>query len=131
MSGTGRKRSSKWDLSDEHKQMRSGWSSADVAGNNSSKWAYSDGNDKLRPVMGYSSKESFSGGRGSYEDDAMNEDHRILDTRREWDTDGSYSKKMSPWQEEWEQKRRSQSPINGWSRTVLWHLRALNSIVGI
>ncbi|GAU38087.1 hypothetical protein TSUD_318810 [Trifolium subterraneum] len=117
MSGTGRKRSSKWDLSDEHKQMRSGWSSADVAGNNSSKWAYSEGNDKLRPVMGYSSKESFSGGRGSYEDDAMNEDHRISDTRREWDTDGSYSKKMSSWQEEWEQKRHSQSPINGWNRS--------------
>ncbi|XP_045823668.1 zinc finger CCCH domain-containing protein 38-like isoform X2 [Trifolium pratense] len=115
MSETGRKRSSKWDLSDEHRQMRSGWSSADVAGNNSSKWAYSEGNDKLRPVMGYSSKESFSGGRGSYEDDAMNEDHRILDTRREWNTDGSYSKKRSPWQEEWEPKRRSQSPINGWN----------------
>ncbi|CAJ2641556.1 unnamed protein product [Trifolium pratense] len=117
MSETGRKRSSKWDLSDEHRQMRSGWSSADVAGNNSSKWAYSEGNDKLRPVMGYSSKESFSGGRGSYEDDAMNEDHRILDTRREWNTDGSYSKKRSPWQEEWEPKRRSQSPINGWNRS--------------
>jgi hypothetical protein len=127
MSGTDRKRSSKWDLSDEHKfpsgskQMRSGWSSADVAGNNSSKWAYSEGNDKLRPVMGYSSKESFSGGRGSYEDDAMNEDHRISDRRREWDTDGSYSKKISPWQGEWGQKRHSQSPINGWSRSVWFY----------
>jgi hypothetical protein len=71
--------------------------------------------------MGYSSKESFSGGRGSYEDDAMNEDHRISDRRREWETDGSYSKKISPWQGEWGQKRHSQSPINGWSRSVWFY----------
>ncbi|CAK8567903.1 unnamed protein product [Lathyrus sativus] len=113
MSGSDRKRSSKWDLSDEpklssgSKQIRSGQSSADVAGSNSSKWAYSEGNDKLRPVMGYSSKEYFSGDRCSNEEDAMIKDHRMLDTRREWDIDGSY--------EERKQKRHSQSPKNAWS----------------
>jgi len=117
MSGTGRKHSSKWDLSDEHKfspgskQMRSGRSSADVAGSNSSEWAYLEGNDKLRPVTGFSSKESFYGGRGSNEDDAMNKDHRVLDSRREWDTDGSYSRNM----------RHSQSPKNDWSRSVWFY----------
>lgn len=124
MSGTDRKRSSKWDLGDElefspgSKQMRPGWSSADVAGRNSSKRAYSQGNDKLRPVMGFSSKE-FSGGRGSNKDGDLNKDHRVVDTRREWDTDGNYSKKMSPWPEERKQQRHSQSPNNGWSRLVL------------
>ncbi|XP_004502920.1 zinc finger CCCH domain-containing protein 38-like [Cicer arietinum] len=122
MSGTDRKRSSKWDLGDElefspgSKQMRPGWSSADVAGRNSSKRAYSQGNDKLRPVMGFSSKE-FSGGRGSNKDGDLNKDHRVVDTRREWDTDGNYSKKMSPWPEERKQQRHSQSPNNGWSRS--------------
>ncbi|KAL2347259.1 hypothetical protein Fmac_001259 [Flemingia macrophylla] len=108
MSGSGKKRLSKWDLTDEpefepdnSKQSRSGWSSA----------------DKLKPGMGLSSKEPFSGGRGSNKDDVMNKDYRVLDTAMEWDGDGSYNKKMSPAFEEWTQKRQSQSPKNGWSRS--------------
>ncbi|KAK7350870.1 hypothetical protein VNO77_09899 [Canavalia gladiata] len=93
MSGSGRKRSSKWDLRDEPdfapdgKQSRSGWSSA-------------------------------SGGRGSNKDDLMNKDYRVSDATMEWDTDGSYNKKLSPGFEEWKHKRHSQSPKNDWSRSV-------------
>lgn len=124
MSGSGKKRSSKWDLTDEpefepdnSKQSRSGWSSADVAGSNSSKWSYLEGTDKLKPGVGFSSKEPFSGGRGSNKDDVMNKDYRILDTTMEWDEDGIYNKKMSPAFEEWKHKRQSQSPKNGWNRS--------------
>ncbi|KAI5412977.1 hypothetical protein KIW84_057554 [Lathyrus oleraceus] len=42
-------------------QIRPGRSSADVAGSNSAKWAYSEGSDKLRPATEYSSKEHFPG----------------------------------------------------------------------
>ncbi|TKY73850.1 Zinc finger CCCH domain-containing protein 38 [Spatholobus suberectus] len=124
MSGSGKKRSSKWDLRDDpefapdSKQLRSGWSSADVAGSNSSKWSYLEGGDKLKPGTGFSSKEPFSGGGGSNKDDIMNKDYRVLDATIEWDEDGSYSKKMSPGFEEWKHKRHSQSPKNGWSRSV-------------
>ncbi|KAK7353632.1 hypothetical protein VNO80_19083 [Phaseolus coccineus] len=125
MSGSGKKRSSKWDLRvdpefspDNNKQLRSGWSTADVAGSNSSKWSYLEGSDKLKPAMGFSSKEPFSGGRGSHKDDVMNKDYGGLDPTMEWDEDGSYSKKISPGSEEWKPKRHSQSPKNGWSRSV-------------
>ena len=120
MSGSGRKRSSKWDMRDDpefapdSKHLRSGWSSGDVAGSNNSKWAYMEGNDKLKPSMG---KEAFSGGRGSNKDDIMNRDYRGLDAKMEWEADASYSKKMSPGFEEWKPKRHSQSPKNGWSRS--------------
>jgi len=124
MSGSGKKRSSKWDLRvdpefspDDSKQLRPGWSSADVAGSNSSKWSYLEGSDKLKPDMGFSSKEPFSGGRGSHKDDVMNKDYGGLDATMEWDEDG-YSKKISPGSEEWKPKRHSQSPKNGWSRSV-------------
>ncbi|XP_057418310.1 zinc finger CCCH domain-containing protein 55-like isoform X2 [Lotus japonicus] len=100
MSEGGRKRSSKWDLIDEpefapgSKQMRSGRSSADVAGSNSSKWSYSEGNDELKP------------------------DYRVSDATMDLDTDRSYSKNMSPLLEERKQKRRSQSPKIGWGSSL-------------
>jgi len=111
MSGSGKKRSSKWDLRDDpdfspddSQQLRSGWSSA---------------GDKLKPGMGFSSKEPFSGGRGSNKDDIMNKDYRVLDATMEWDEDGSYNNEMSPGLEGWKHnKRHSQSPKNGWSRSV-------------
>lgn len=124
MSGSGRKRSSKWDLkkdpefAPDSKQLRSGRSSADVAGSNSSKWSYSEGSDKLKPSTGFSSKEPFSGGRGSNKDAIVNKDYRDLDTAMEWDEDGSYIKKISPGFEEWKHKRDSPSPKNGWSRSA-------------
>ncbi|XP_027368913.1 zinc finger CCCH domain-containing protein 55-like isoform X2 [Abrus precatorius] len=124
MSGSGRKRSTKWDLRDDpefvldSKQLRAGWSSADVAGGNSSKWSYLEGSDKSKPGMGFSSNEPFPGGRGSNKGDIMNKDHTFLDATMEWDADENYRKKMSPGFEEWKNKRHSQSPKNGWSRSV-------------
>ncbi|KAK7410873.1 hypothetical protein VNO78_02065 [Psophocarpus tetragonolobus] len=125
MRGSGKKRSSKWDLRDDpefspddSKQLRSGWSSADGAGSNSSKWSYSEGSDKLKHGMTFSSKEPFPGSRGTNKDDVMNKDYGILNETMEWDEDGSYDKKMSPGPEEWKHKRHSQSPKNGWNRSV-------------
>ncbi|KAK7316969.1 hypothetical protein RJT34_00813 [Clitoria ternatea] len=119
MSGSGRKRSSKWDMGTESeftpdsKPLRSGRSSADIAGSNSSKWSYLEGSDKLKPGMGFSSKEPFSGGRGSNKDD--NKDYRVLVGTMEGDEDENYKKKISPEFEEWQHKRHSQSPKNDWS----------------
>ncbi|KAE9604158.1 putative transcription factor C3H family [Lupinus albus] len=108
MSGSARKRSSKWDMRDgpefapDSKQMRS----------------YLEGNDKSKSGMGFSSKEPFSRGRGSNKDDIMNKDYRDWDETMEWDADGSYNKKFSPGFEEWKHKRHSQSPKNGPSMSV-------------
>lgn len=115
MSGSGKKRSSKWDLRDElesepgSKQMRSGWSSADTAGSR---------NDTFRPVKEFSSEESFSGRSGSNKDEIMHREHRVLDATKEWETDGSRHQKMPPRIEEWKQMRHSQSPENDWSRSA-------------
>ncbi|XP_054821472.1 zinc finger CCCH domain-containing protein 38-like isoform X2 [Prosopis cineraria] len=124
MSGSGRRRSSKWDLRDEpefvsdSKQLRSGWSSANVTGSNSSKWSYLEGNEKLKPNMRLPYKEPFSGGRVSNKDDIMNKDYnRDLDAKMAWDADESYGMKMSPGLEEWKRKRRSHSPKNGLDRS--------------
>ncbi|KAI9113902.1 hypothetical protein K1719_015153 [Acacia pycnantha] len=93
MSGNSRRRSSKWDLRDEpefvpdSKQLRSGWSSTNVTGSNSSKWSYMEDYD------------------------------RDLDTKMAWDADESYGMKMSPGLEEWKRKRRSHSPKNGLDRS--------------
>ncbi|BAT79223.1 hypothetical protein LR48_Vigan04g137300 [Vigna angularis] len=113
MSGSGKKRSSKWDFRvdpefspDVSKQLRPGCSSADVAGNNSLKWSYFEGSDKLKPDIGFSSKEPFFGGRGSHKDDVMNKDYGCLDATMEWDEDG-YNKKISLGYEEWKPKRQS------------------------
>ncbi|XP_028766035.1 zinc finger CCCH domain-containing protein 38 isoform X2 [Neltuma alba] len=124
MSGSGRRRSSKWDLRDEpefvsdSKQLRSGWSSANVTGSNSSKWSYLEGNEKLKPNSRLPFKEPFSGGRVSNKDDIMNKEYnRDLDTKMAWDADESYGMKMSPGLEEWKRKRRSHSPKNGLDRS--------------
>ncbi|KAK7282347.1 hypothetical protein RIF29_11033 [Crotalaria pallida] len=107
MSGSARKHSSKWDKTDDpefapdSKQLRS----------------YLEGNDKFKSGMGFSSKEPYSGGRGSKKDDIVNKDYRDLDETMEWDADGSYNKKFSPGLEEWKYKRRSQSPRNSRSRS--------------
>ncbi|CAL0305284.1 unnamed protein product [Lupinus luteus] len=109
MSGSARKRSSKWDMRDGHefapdsKQLRS----------------YLEGNDKSKSGMGFSSKEPFSRGRGSNKDDIMNnKDYRDWVETMEWDADGSYNNKLSPGFEERKYKRRSQSPKNGRSMSV-------------
>ncbi|TKY60419.1 Zinc finger CCCH domain-containing protein 38 [Spatholobus suberectus] len=107
MSGSGRKTSSKWDSRDE----------SEFSSYSSSKWSYLERNDKLKPRMGFSCKEPFSGGRGSNTDDFTNKDYRVLDATDAWDTDGSYSMTMSPGPEDCKNKY-SQSPKDGCSRSV-------------
>lgn len=130
MSGSGRRRSSKWDLRDEpefvpdSKQLRSGWSSANVTGGNSSKWSHMEGSEKLKPNLRLPFKEPFSGGRVPHKDDIMNKDYnRDLDSEMEWDVDESYGMKMSPGLEEWKRKRRSHSPQNGLDRSVKFNFQ--------
>lgn len=74
--------------------------------------------DILKPRMGFSCKEPFSGGRGSNKDDFKNKDYKVLDATIAQDTDGSYNMEMSPGFEEWKNKKYSQSPKNGHSRSV-------------
>ncbi|XP_061344635.1 zinc finger CCCH domain-containing protein 38-like [Gastrolobium bilobum] len=106
MSGSGRKHYSKWDSRDEPQFAPDRFPS-----NNSSKCSYLERNDKLKPRMGFSWKEPFSGGRGSNKDDITNKDYGDLDATIAWDTDGSYDMKMSPGFEEWKNKKHSQSPV--------------------
>ncbi|XP_019434524.1 PREDICTED: zinc finger CCCH domain-containing protein 38-like isoform X2 [Lupinus angustifolius] len=108
MSGSARKRSSKWDMSD----------GPEFAPDSKQLHSYLEGNDKSKYGTGFSSKESFSRGRGSNKDDIMNKDYRDWDETMEWDADESYSKKFSPGFEELKYNRRSQSPKNGRSMSV-------------
>ncbi|KAK7247562.1 hypothetical protein RIF29_42447 [Crotalaria pallida] len=77
-----------------------------------------EGNDRLKPGVGFSSKEPYSGGRDSNKDDIVNEDCRVFDAAIGRDADGSHSMKMSPGLEEWKHKRHSQSPKNGRGRSA-------------
>ncbi|RDX62282.1 Zinc finger CCCH domain-containing protein 38, partial [Mucuna pruriens] len=113
MSGSGRKTSSKWDSRDEPEIA-----SYSTASSNSSKWSSLEGNDMLKPMMGFSCKEPFSGGRGSNKDDIMDRDYKVLDATDARDTDGSYSMKMSPGFEDCKNNKYNQSPKNGCNRSV-------------
>ncbi|KAJ7957003.1 Zinc finger CCCH domain-containing protein 38 [Quillaja saponaria] len=111
MSGSGRRRSSKWDLRDdpefasEHLQFQSGWS-------------YFEGNDKPNSRHDFRTKEPFSEGRVTHKNDITNKDcSRRLDATMAWDGDASYGTRMSPGLEEWKHSSHSQSPRNGWGRS--------------
>ncbi|KAJ7945260.1 Zinc finger CCCH domain-containing protein 38 [Quillaja saponaria] len=111
MSGSGRRRSSKWDLRDDlefaskNHQLQSGW-------------PYSEGNDKLKSRHDFRSKEPFSGGRASRKADIINRDYnRSLDATVTYNGGASYDSRMSPVLEEWTHRSHSQSPRNGWGRS--------------
>lgn len=71
-------------------------------------------NNKLKPRMGFSYKEPFSGGRGSSKD----EEYEVLDATFSQDNNGSYDLKMSPRFEERKSKNHSQSSKDDYSRSV-------------
>ena len=137
MSGSSRKRGSKWDLREEdqfedenvsvdcwpgkagmsfhEEDSERRWLSTEVAGSNRSKWSDLE-NDLLEakhdleplPRSSVSLRDgSFSKGR-----------NRNLEATVSWDGDGSYGMNMSPGLDEWRGQSRSRSPKNGWSRSL-------------
>ncbi|KAJ1405061.1 Zinc finger, CCCH-type [Sesbania bispinosa] len=89
-----------------------------VASISSSKSSYLERSGKLKPRMGFSSKEPFPGGRGSNNDDVTNKDYSVLDATVAWKTDGSCSMTMSPGFEEWKNKKLGQSLKDSCNRSV-------------
>lgn len=131
MSGSGRKRSSKWDLREERhfesewpgkagtpfhdKELESGWLSPEVAGGNNSKWSEVE----FKRDVGLASGEPLPRSRGSVKDNSFSKGrNRNLEATVAWDEDESYSEKMSPGLGEWRRQSRSHSPKNGWSRSL-------------
>ncbi|XP_050231872.1 zinc finger CCCH domain-containing protein 38 [Mercurialis annua] len=125
MSGSGRRRSSKWDLQEEsrsppdsvHEKGRSGkaglpfrdkdlqrdWISPEGAGGNRAKW---------------SDLEPLPGRRGSHRDDYINEDHRRSSkAMTSWEEEESYGTRMSPGLDDWRQQTHHNSPRNEWKRS--------------
>lgn len=112
MSGSGRKRSSKWDLRDQspfdeeqpeedgwssksgrpfyHREVGHGWQSPELPGSNSSKWSTLETNNPR-------SREPFSGSRKNNE-------------KLDEDRDRDYGIRMSPGLDDWRQHNPSQSP---------------------
>lgn len=143
MSGSGRKRSSKWDLREERhfepknvaddcwpgktgisfhdKELEPGWLSPEVAGSNNSKLYDLEANDLLKSKhdLGLASGEPLPRSRGSLKDNSFNKGrNRNWEPAVAWDGDGSYSTRMSPGLDEWRQQSRSHSPKNGWTRSL-------------
>eukprot|EP00257_Ricinus_communis_P009193 XP_002527649.2 zinc finger CCCH domain-containing protein 38 [Ricinus communis] len=125
MSGSGRRRSSKWDLKEESrilfdsthekgwsgkaglsfhdKESQRGWLSPETAGGNRPKWSV------LEPL---------SGRRGSRRDDSIDEDHnRSLKAMTAWEGEENYGTRMSPGLDEWRHQSRRNSPRNEWKRS--------------
>lgn len=118
MSGSGRRRSSKWDLKEESripfdsvhdnawpgkaglsfhdKESQRGWLSPEGASGTRAKW---------------SALEPLSGRRGSRRDDSIDEErNRDLKAMPTWDGDENYGTRMSPGLDEWRQQNRHNSP---------------------
>lgn len=118
MSGSGRRRSSKWDLKEEsripfdsvhdnawpgkaglsfhEKESQRGWLSPEGASGTRAKW---------------SALEPLSGRRGSRRDDSIDEErNRDLKAMPTWDGDENYGTRMSPGLDEWRQQNRHNSP---------------------
>lgn len=134
MSGSSRKRTSKWDLREEHqfepenvpddywlgkagmsfhdKESEPEWLSPEVAGSNSSKWSDPEANDLLKSKR-LPSREPLLGSRGSHGRGS----NRNLEATVAWEGDGSYSMRMSPGLDDWRQQSRSRSPKNALSRS--------------
>lgn len=152
MSGSGRKRSSKWDLREErhfepknvaddcwpgkagisfhNKEIEPGWLSPEVAGSNNSKSYDLEANDLLKSKrdLGLASGEPLPRSRGSLKDNSFNKGrNRNWEPTVAWDGDGSYSTKMSPGLDEWREQSRSHSPKNGWTRPLRGRSRSSRS----
>lgn len=141
MSGSGRKRSSKWDLRDEppfedvkvasdswpgkggrsflHRESRHGWQSPDLVGDNGSRWCALETNDiRSKHDSGFPSRENIPGSRGSHKSENIDKDSGGYAADSSWDRDGSYDSRMSPGLDKWRQRSHSQSPRAGWSRSL-------------
>uniref|UniRef100_A0A1S3B2H8 C3H1-type domain-containing protein n=1 Tax=Cucumis melo TaxID=3656 RepID=A0A1S3B2H8_CUCME len=137
MSGSSKKRTSKWDLREdshvetisgqEHgwpgKESRPGWISPELAGDDGSKWSGMEttiGISKPKQDWGLLSKESLPGTRASHKEDYTNKGYnKDMEGTAEWDADDkSYSTRMSPGLDEWRRHRSSLSDRNDGSRSV-------------
>ncbi|GKV17247.1 hypothetical protein SLEP1_g27778 [Rubroshorea leprosula] len=123
MSGSGRKRSSKWDLKEERqhslenvresfrpvkaglsyrdRELERGWFPPDVAGRNGNKWSVMESNEMIKSKHRSPSREPLPVNRGSYKSDGIDVD----------------SMKMSPGFDDWRQQNRRHSPKSDWNRT--------------
>lgn len=151
MSGSGRKRSSKWDLRDEphfddinlqddgwpgktgrpfrHRESGHGWHSPELARSNGSKWSSSEISDmRSKHDSGFPSRETFPGSRGSHRNENTDKDcNRYIEESTAWDRDGGYGTRMSPGLDDWRQQNHSQSPKSGRSRSMRYFLLILNT----
>lgn len=141
MSGSGRKRSSKWDLRDEphfddinvqgegwpgkagrpYRQRDSGhgWHAPELDGSNGSKWSVLETNDlRSKHGSGFPSREPFPGSRGLHKNENNDKDFKRYVESVAWDRDESYGTRMSPGLDEWRQQDHSQSPKSGRSRSL-------------
>ncbi|XP_062096717.1 zinc finger CCCH domain-containing protein 38-like [Humulus lupulus] len=142
MSGSGRKRSSKWDLRDQPKfedinaqddgwpgktgrsvyqrESGHGWQSPELPGSNGSKWSALDTNDiRSKHDSVFLARDTFSGSRGSHKNENIDKDcNRYVSDSMAWDADEDYGTRMSPGLDEWRQQHHSQSPKSGWSRSM-------------
>ncbi|XP_024017747.1 zinc finger CCCH domain-containing protein 38 [Morus notabilis] len=148
MSGSGRKRSSKWDqaqFDDENAQDDSwhgksgrsfypresghGWQSPELVGNNGSKWSALETNDlrskrdsvlPSRESRGSHKNENIDKDDKRYVEESMayKDDKRYVEESMAWDANEDYGTRMSPGLDEWRHQHPSQSPKSGWSRSL-------------
>ncbi|KAL6225415.1 hypothetical protein ACLB2K_004265 [Fragaria x ananassa] len=142
MSRSSRKRSSKWDLSEEpqfedanipddgwmgkegrpfhHKGSGREWHSPELGGSNAPKWSGLETNDMQRTKrsLGLPTREHLPGSRSSHRNESISKGgSRYTEDSMVWEEDGNCSTRMSPGLEEWRQHR-SRSPKSGWSRSL-------------
>lgn len=145
MSGSGRKRSSKWDLREKShfetdsvqdhswpgKESRPGWISPELASDDGSKWSgmeITNTVSKSKQDWGLLSNEPLPGTRASHKEDYnIRGYNKSMEGTAECDAGKSYGPRMSPGLDEWRRHSSNLSDRNDWSRSVRLDIPVLAS----
>ncbi|RVW85029.1 Zinc finger CCCH domain-containing protein 55 [Vitis vinifera] len=124
MSGSVRKRKSKWDLKEESQFAKISSNNVKAGDSNLDDWSDLEANDGLKSNDNFEldSWEPLSGNGGAQKDVRDNREfNEVSETMRGWVADNSYSMRTSPSFDGRVQKRYGRSPRNNWRQSNrLW-----------
>lgn len=120
MSGSVRKRKSKWDLKEESQFAKISSNNVKAGDSNLDDWSDLEANDGLKSNDNFEldSWEPLSGNGGAQKDVRDNREfNEVSETMRGWVADNSYSMRTSPSFDGRVQKRYGRSPRNNWRQS--------------
>ena len=117
MSGSAKKRKSKWDLKEEIQFAKISSNNVKTGDSNLDDWSDLEDSEVLKSNdnFEFESWKPLSGNGGAQRNVRDNRDlNEVSETMRGWVADNSYGMKTSPGLDGWVQKRYGRSPRNNW-----------------